>query len=75
MVMRTRMRTRMRRTKRRIRKKTKTNANKRKTRNMRGGFFTGASYLMEQGLSIFQVPPPVPHGNPTLPVNPFPYLQ
>jgi hypothetical protein len=42
---------------------------------MRGGFFTGASYLMDQGLSIFQVPPPIPHGNPTLPVNPFPYLQ
>jgi hypothetical protein len=58
----------MRRTKRRTRKR-------KKTRNMRGGFFTGASYLMDQGLSIFQVPPPVPHGNPTLPVNPFPYLQ
>lgn len=39
---------------------------KRRVRKTRGGFFTGASYLLNQGLSIFQVPPPVPYGNPTL---------
>jgi len=63
----------MRRTKRRTRKKTKKRT---KTKNiMRGGFFTGASYLLDQGFSIFQVPAPTPYGNPSLPVNPFPYIQ
>lgn len=61
----------MRRTKRRRNQK----KTKRVRRKMSGGFFTGASYLMEQGLSIFQVPPPVPYGNPTFPINPFPYIQ
>jgi hypothetical protein len=57
---------RKRRTKRRTRKR---------NRKTIGGFFSGASYLMDQGLSIFQVPPPVAYGNPTIPVNPFPYFQ
>lgn len=59
----------------RKRKMRKTKQMKRRVRKTRGGFFTGASYLFNQGLSIFQVPPPVPYGNPTLPVNPFPYVQ
>lgn len=62
-----------RRTKHRITKRQK--KQKRRVRKTRGGFFTGASYLADQGLSIFQVPPPVPYGNPTIPVNPFPYVQ
>jgi hypothetical protein len=58
-------------TKRQNRKRNKT----RRVRKTRGGFFTGASYLMEQGMSIFKVPPPVAYGNPELLVNPFPYIQ
>ena len=52
--------------------------NKRKSRRiqkMRGGFLTGVTYLWDQGVSIFQVPPTTPYGNPTLPVNPYPYIQ
>lgn len=62
-----------RQTKRRTRKRGRDI--KRRVRKSRGGFFTGASYLMEQGMSIFKVPPPVAYGNPSLPVNPFPYIQ
>jgi len=57
----------------RTRKKYKNN--KRRVRKTRGGFFTGASYLFDQGVSLFQVPAPVAYGNPSLPVNPFPYAQ
>ena len=58
--------------KRRTKKRSK---RRRRIRKTRGGFFTGASYLMDQGLSIFQVPPPVAYGNPPLLMNPFPYVQ
>ncbi len=66
-----------RRTKRRNQKRTQKRKYKVKRipRKTRGGFFTGASYLFDQGMSIFQVPPPTPYGNPSLPVNPFPYVQ
>lgn len=61
--------------KRHLRKKNKKRIRKTKKRKSRGGVFNGASYLFDKGLSILQVPPPAPYGNPTLPVNPFPYEQ
>jgi len=60
--------------KRRSKRRTKRPYRKR-VKKTRGGFFTGTSYLLQQGLSIFQVPPPVAHGNPAFPVNPFPHVQ
>lgn len=60
---------------RRIKRRTKKRKMRTRIKKTRGGFFTGTSYLFDQGMAFFQVPAPAPYGNPTLPVNPFPYVQ
>lgn len=49
--------------------------NLKRNRKTRGGFFDAASYLLQKGVSTFQVPAVSAYGNPNGIVSPFPYVQ